>query len=118
MGSGMERRPHVIGKMRERLTPIVKTEVEDTIGGRTVSESNGTAFYAQVVPAGARERFKYAHLDKVISHTVFCRYDATLERGVTVLWGSRRLYIEAVQQLNSREVYMELACVETGSDSK
>ena len=118
MGSGLGRRPHLIGKMREQLTPIIATSSEDNIGGRTIGEANGTAFFAQVVPAGARERFKYAHLDKVISHTVFCRYDPALTRGVTVLWGTRRLYIEAVQQLSAREVYMELACVETGSDSK
>lgn len=112
MGSGLERRPHLIGKMRERLSIVTRSSTEDDIGGRSVTEGTSTTFWAHVVRAGSREAFKYSHLDKVVSHTVFCRYNSNLTRGITLLWGTRRLYIVSAEDLDNRQSYMELVCSE------
>ena len=112
MGSGIERRPHLLGKMRDRVTIKVIARVADDIGGSERADTTGDTIWAQVIPAGAREVWRYAQIDKRVDWTIFCRYRADLVRGMTLEWDGKSLYVEGAQPLDTKKVYMQLDCVE------
>lgn len=116
MGSGLTRRPHLLGKMRERVTLVGVARTADDIGGteraEDVTPTDANTFSAQVIPAGAREVWKYQQIDKVVDWTIFCRYRSDLVRGVSLLWNGRRLYVQGSQTLDSTARYLQLDCQE------
>lgn len=111
MGSGLTRRPHLIGKMRDRVTLKVLARTPDDIGGFTRADTTGDTIWAQVIPAGSREVWKYQQIDKRVDYTVFCRYRSDVTRGMTLTWDGKELYVEGVQELDRKKVYMQLDCV-------
>lgn len=116
MGSGLTRRPHLLGKMRDRVTVVGVVRTPDDVGGvsrvEDTTPTSDNTFSAQVIPAGAREQWKYQQLDKVVSWTIFCRYRADLARGVSLLWNGKRLYVEGCQMTDNLNRYLQLDCAE------
>jgi len=52
-----------------------------------------------------------------ITHEIFIRYDVTITAEVWVLLDSRRFDILDVEDLDERNEFMKLLCVDRGSDS-
>lgn len=109
------------GKLRQRVTVQLVTQTQDSYGEPVESWAEIDTVWAEVKPATGQERF-VASADQqlaTLTHVVNMRYlDGLSPVNHRLLWGTRVLDIETVQDPTGRTATTKLLCreeLETGT---
>ena len=108
-----------IGQLRQRVTVENPTRVPDGDGGftDTWTELNPADIWASIVPATASviERQVGNTIEAQISHVVTCRYHDEISTLTRITFDSKYLFVRGIQNVESRNEWLVLACEEIAS---
>lgn len=102
------------GRLNKRVTIQANTPTQDTFGEEVDSWAaiTGGQRWAAIEPLRGRERFDAQQVNPTVSHKVTIRFLSTVEPAMRVLFGTRKLQIDAVVDPQERGEMMELYCTE------
>lgn len=105
-----------IGELRHRVVVENPTRVKDTEGGYTDTwaAASPSPVWARIAPATARaiERQAGAKIEGPIDSLVTMRYHAGVSTETRLTFGTRKLFVRGVQNVDERDRYLVLACEE------
>lgn len=99
--------------LRETFYPISKTETDDGMGGRTISETIGTSFRGRLSSLTENEQMSNNKLTSEATHKLFCNYitiDPTYR--ITDSASSRRFEIKGIVNPSNMNHHLELYLLE------
>lgn len=100
------------GALRHPITVQTLTATPDDMGGETRSWGTHVTSWAEIVPAGAKERWFGDQIEANISHRVTMRFQSGITPKMRVLFESRVFQIRGVVNRDERSIYLDLMCEE------
>ena len=104
-----------IGSLRQYIHIQAATQTTDAGGGKTAaswSDITDGAVWASVRPLSLKEQYQAGQLSTTITHEVIIRYHSALSRSHRLLFGSRALRIETIQNADERGIFQRVMCAE------
>lgn len=105
-----------IGDLSELITLQNRDIVEPLFGDPDFNESfsGDLEVWAAIVTVDGKTFFDGVSTETNITHHIFIRYESTVTAETWVLFGSNRLDILKVEDLDGRNEFMKLVCVDRG----
>lgn len=100
------------GTLRHRVTIQTLARTADDGGGYTEAWSNVATVWARVEPLSGGERWEAQQITANLSHRVAMRYRNDVTANNRLLFGARRLRIDAVIDVGERREQLEILCEE------
>lgn len=100
------------GKLRHKITVERETLTTDAIGGQSSSWATNIEPFALVKPVSGNERYQAMKLEANITHKIYIRYTSNIRATDRVIFNSREMQIRAIIDLEERNKWLELHCVE------
>ena len=101
-----------IGDLRHRITFQKERKVPDGHHGHTSLWDNVATVWAKVDPVSGREYYYSHQLKNAISHKITIRYRDDITEELRVVFEERIMKIESLINLEEKERFMELRCIE------
>lgn len=114
---GNRRRVVCAGDLNQRITLQNRDIAPPIFGDSDFSEtfSGDSDRWAAIQTVTGKTFFDSVNsVDVNITHEVYIRYDSTVTAETWILYNSRRLDIMAVEDLEERNEFMKLTCVDKG----
>jgi SPP1 family predicted phage head-tail adaptor len=106
------------GRFRHRVDIVDPNESEDSVGQMVESATTvHSAIPANVYDTGGNERVRGQQVEPHITTIVEIRYVSGITPNYYVTEGSRRLNIDHIQDMQGRQRYLMLHCVEVAGGS-
>lgn len=105
-------KPPNIGAMRHRMTLVSQTQGVDAYQGPTTSYTGGTAVWASIRVIGGRERAIAEQYAAEATVVIRIRYRTGVNAKTRVEFGSRRFDVLWPDNVEERNRYLDLYCVE------
>lgn len=108
-----------VGSLRHLVTLQSPTKTFDTDGGYTEAWAplSPSQVWASIKPATARdlERAVAGTVQAAASHLVAMRYHSGVTTKTRIIWGTRILAVQGVQNVDERNAELVLACEEVAA---
>jgi len=101
------------GALRHSITIQRAIETQDNTGQITQSWVTLVTVFASILPVGGIESKKYFRIIGEETHNVIIRYYAGLTTKDRILYGARVLNILSIDNIDERNVQMNIKCKET-----
>lgn len=101
-----------IGELRHRITIQQLSRIPDDMGGYEEQWQDVVSLWAKIEPLRGRERFVAQQAQSEVTHRVITRYYSGIKPQMRVVYGSRSFDIEAVINVDEKNEWLELQCVE------
>lgn len=101
-----------IGDFRHRITFQSEREVPDDAHGHTSIWDDVATVWAKVEPVSGNEFYYAQQLKTVITHKITIRYRSDITDLLRIIFEKRIMKIESLINLQEREHFMQLRCVE------
>lgn len=100
------------GKLRNKITIERETQTKNAIGGFSSAWATHIQPFAYIKPVSGYERLQAQKLEADISHKIYIRYVTDILPTDRVLFKGRYMQIRAILDLEERNKWLELTCVE------
>lgn len=104
--------PMRAGRLRHRVTIQSPTDSADAQGGLVETFANGNTVWASIETLSGRELVYAAQSNSQATCLVRMRYDSTVNERTRLLFGTRALGVESVNNVDERKAEMVLMCKE------
>ncbi len=106
--------PLQIGRMRQRVTLQQPTLTQNSYGEPVAAWSDVQELWASILPASGMERYVSGgeQLQAGVTHRVRMRYRSDVSPIMRLLWGTRTLEIDSIQDPSGKTSEMVLMCSE------
>ena len=105
-----------IGKMRDLVEIQEMVKTSDSRGGNVEVPKKIGEEYANVKPANSNERLLFGQQQHAIVHRVTMRYNPVVKPDSRLLLqGTRILQIESLENLDEKDEFLKLICVEAST---
>jgi SPP1 family predicted phage head-tail adaptor len=99
-------------KLRNSIAIQRETSTTDSVGGLVNTWATLTTVYAYIKPVSGSESVYSSRIDSSITHKIYIRYLATVSPKQRVNYNGRLMNIKSVLNLEERNKWLELHCVE------
>lgn len=100
------------GRLRHRVALQSVALTADAVGGQTETPATVATVWAAVEAVGGTEYQAQDGVHGALTHRVRIRYRTGITRTMRVLWGTRVLEIESVEDPDDRQRELHLLCRE------
>jgi len=100
------------GELRHRLTLQANRPVQDSFGAETETWVTLATVWAGISALKGHEMFTAQQTVAEVTHKVRMRYRAGVEPAMRLLFGARKFDINWVNNIDERNVELELLCTE------
>lgn len=107
----MSKKP-TIGSLRHRVEIHAPTNTVDEIGNQIETWAKVADAWASIEPISGREYWAAAQVQAETTHRVTMRADVAMHPSYEIVFGARRLAIEAVTDTEEKGVWLVLMCKE------
>jgi len=104
-----------IGSLRKRVEIQQRVRTADGVGGWSNSWLTTQTVYANIEPVSAKEALFGMQNEHTISHRITIRYTEGFTADYRVKFGSRTFDIKGIRNIEERERFMILDCLEGGA---
>lgn len=100
------------GLLRQQITIERETQTKDSVGGYSSSWATHIQPFAFVKPISGLERLHAMKLETNVTHKIYIRYVSGLTTKDRVAFNSREMQIHSIINLEERDKWLELTCIE------
>ena len=108
-----------VGKMRHRISLLQPSDVQDELGGTSLSGWPVFAeVWASIEAVNGNEKFAAGEYVSTSTHRIVIRYQAGITSNFQVLFGARKFQITNVSNPTGRTHMLVLDCVEINDSAQ
>lgn len=100
------------GLLRNKIVIERETITKNNVGGYDSSWSTHLTPFAFIKPLSGSEVVRHRQLQSDISHKIYMRYEQDIIAKDRIKYGTREFQIRAVINIEERDKWLELICVE------
>ncbi len=105
-------KPDIISRMRHQITFQSESLTTDSGGGYSLSWSNGSTVWAEILPSSGSERFFAGQMVAAKTFRITTRYISGITSKMRILYGSRVLNIRSISNLEEKNEWLEIIAEE------
>lgn len=101
-----------IGRLRSKVDLQTASNTRDAGGGLSQSFETTASIFADIRPQSGDETYRQGKVQEKLTHKIFIRHRAGVQANQRILFDNRVFNIRSVINVDERDRFLELKCVE------
>jgi SPP1 family predicted phage head-tail adaptor len=101
-----------IGRLRSKVDLQTSTDTRDAGGGLSCVFETTASIFADIRPQSGDETYRQGKVQEKLTHKIFIRYRTGVKATQRILFENRVFNIRSIINVDERDRFLELKCVE------